>query len=42
MIPSVPEIVREAVIVIAGAVLAAVVIAQFPQVKKFIADSWRA
>ena len=38
--PSVPEVVREAVIVIAGAALAALVISMFPSFKAWVKKSW--
>lgn len=39
-IPTVPEIVREALIVVAGAALAAFVVSQFPQFKAWVKKSW--
>lgn len=40
IIPTVPEIGREALIVIAGALLAALVMSQFPGVRRWIKDQW--
>lgn len=40
IIPSLPEISREALIVIAGAVLAAAIMSQFPGVKAWIKRQW--
>lgn len=40
IIPSLPEIGREAIIVLAGALLAAAVMSQFPQVKAWIKQQW--
>lgn len=40
LIPSVPEIGREAIIVIGGALLAAIVMSQFPSVKAWIKQQW--
>lgn len=40
MIPTAPQIVREAVTVLAGAVLAALVIGQFPGLKAWIKKQW--
>lgn len=40
LIPTVPEIGREAVIVLAGALLAALVIGQLPGVREWIARQW--
>ena len=39
-LPTVSEISREALIVIAGALLAALVMSQFPSVRKWIKDQW--
>jgi hypothetical protein len=39
-IPSAPEVTREALIVIAGAVLAAAVIGQLPGVREWIKAQW--
>lgn len=39
-IPTPPEVIREALIVIAGAVLAAVVMSQLPGVKAWIKKAW--
>lgn len=41
LIPTLPEIGREAIIVLAGAVLAALVIGQFPGVKAWIKEQWQ-
>ncbi len=38
-IPTTPEFVREALIVIVGAIAAAVVLSQFPSVRAFIAKN---
>lgn len=40
ILPTVPEIGREALIVIAGALLAAAIMSQFPQVKAWIKQQW--
>jgi hypothetical protein len=40
LLPRPAEIVREAVIVVGGAVLAAWVIGRFPAVKAWIKDQW--
>ncbi|WP_009518572.1 hypothetical protein [Hydrogenophaga sp. PBC] len=40
IIPSVPEVGREAVIVLAGALLAALVIGQLPGVRAWIKRQW--
>lgn len=40
MIPTSPEIIREALIVIGGALLAALVVGQFPQLKDWIKAQW--
>lgn len=39
-VPKAPEIAREALIVIGGAILAAAIIGQLPSVKKWINDKW--
>lgn len=39
-IPTVPEVVREAVIVIAGAALAAAVVSMFPSFKAWVKKAW--
>jgi hypothetical protein len=39
-LPGIPEVSRETVTVIAGALLAAFIISQFPTVKKWIKDQW--
>jgi hypothetical protein len=41
IIPTIPEIGREAVIVIAGAILAAAIMSQFPAVKAWIKNQWQ-
>lgn len=41
MIPAPSEIVREAIIVIAGALLAAFVISKTPTLKKWIQKQWK-
>lgn len=40
-LPSSSAIVREAITVLAGALLAALVIRQLPGVKRWISDSWK-
>lgn len=40
MIPTTKEVVREAAIVLAGAVLAALVIGQFPALKAWVKEQW--
>lgn len=40
LVPSIPEVGREAVIVLAGALLAALVIGQLPGVREWIAKQW--
>ena len=40
LIPSATEIGREAIIVIGGALLAAMIVAQFPQIKDWIRAQW--
>lgn len=40
MIPGAPEVIREAVIVVAGACLAAAVLRMFPGVKAWIKSAW--
>lgn len=40
LVPSVPEVVREAIIVVAGAALAALVVSQFPAFKTWVKKSW--
>lgn len=37
-IPTAPEFVREAIIVVGGAILAAVIFSQLPDLKKWVAD----
>lgn len=40
LIPSLPEVGREAIIVLSGAILAAVVMSQFPSLKAWIKEQW--
>lgn len=40
-IPAPEAIIKEAIIVIAGALLAAMVVSQLPGVKRYIKDSWQ-
>lgn len=40
ILPSIPEVSREALIVIAGALLAALVMSQFPAVRAWIKKQW--
>lgn len=40
-IPTVPEIAREALIVVGGALLAALIVGQVPAVRQWIKDQWR-
>ena len=40
MIPSSKEVIREAVIVLGGAVLAALIVGQLPQVKAWMKAQW--
>lgn len=40
IIPTIPEIGREALIVIAGAIVAAAIMSQFPGVKAWIKEQW--
>jgi hypothetical protein len=40
MIPSLPEIGRETIIVLGGAVLAAFIVGQFPQFRQWMQDQW--
>ena len=40
LLPTLPEIGREALIVIGGALLAAFIISQLPPVKKYIKEAW--
>lgn len=40
-IPSLPEVGREAIIVLAGALLAAAIMSQFPSVKSWIKAQWQ-
>ena len=41
IIPSLPEVSREALIVIGGALLAALVMSQFPAVRAWIKEQWK-
>lgn len=41
LIPTLPEIGREALIVLAGALLAALIIGQFPGAKAWIKQQWQ-
>lgn len=41
LFPTLPEIGREAIIVLAGAILAAAVMSQFPGVKTWIKAQWQ-
>lgn len=41
-IPAPGEVVREAIIVIAGAALAALVVGQWPELKAWIKERWQA
>lgn len=40
MLPRTNEVIREAIIVIAGAALAAAIVRQFPQFKAWMKDAW--
>lgn len=40
IIPSLPEVGREAIIVLGGALLAALVVGQFPQLRDWIKRQW--
>lgn len=40
-IPTIPEVAREALIVLGGALIAAFVVGQFPAVKAWMKDQWR-
>lgn len=40
LLPTVPELGREALIVIGGAILAALIMSQFPAVRAWIKDQW--
>lgn len=41
-IPKPGEVLREALIVLGGAIIAAVVVGQFPALKKYLQDQWAA
>jgi len=41
IVPSVPEVAREALIVIGGALLAALIVGQFPAVRDWIKAQWQ-
>jgi hypothetical protein len=38
--PTAPEIAREALIVLGGALLAALIVGQFPPLREWIKDNW--
>lgn len=40
-LPDAPSVVRECLVVIAGAVLAAAIVGQFPKLKAWIKDQWQ-
>lgn len=40
-IPGISELTREALIVLGGALLAALVVGQFPQLRNWIKDQWQ-
>lgn len=40
VIPTAPEIIREALIVVAGAALAALAVSMFPSFKAWVKKSW--
>lgn len=40
VIPTLPEVAREALIVLGGALLAALVVSQFPSLKTWIKEQW--
>jgi hypothetical protein len=42
VIPTVPMIAREAIVVIAGALLAALIVGQLPAMKAWIKEQWTA
>jgi hypothetical protein len=42
ILPSGAQVAREAVTVLAGAILAAWIVGQFPAVKRWIAEQWKA
>lgn len=42
IIPTAPEITKEALTVVAGAILAALIVSQLPGVKKWIKAQWQA
>jgi Flp pilus assembly pilin Flp len=39
--PSAPEVAREALIVVAGAVIAAAVVGAFPRLKAWLKEQWQ-
>jgi hypothetical protein len=41
IVPSLPEVTREALILIGGALLAALIVAQFPGVKQWMREQWQ-
>lgn len=40
LIPSIPEVGREALIVLGGALLAAFIVGKFPKLREWIKDQW--
>lgn len=40
ILPSVPEVAKEALIVVGGALLAALIVGQFPAVKAWVKRQW--
>lgn len=40
IVPSLPEVAREAVIVLGGAILAAAIVGMFPQLKEWMKAQW--
>lgn len=40
-LPTVPEVTREAIIVVGGALLAALIVSQLPGVKAWIKEQWQ-
>lgn len=40
IVPTLPELSKEALVVIGGALLAALIIGQFPQVRAWIKNQW--
>ena len=39
-LPSIPEVGREALIVLGGALVAALIVGQFPSLRQWIKDQW--